>query len=79
MEITKEYNIDECGGERRYGGVFTFGPVKWEKCKNKPIVIIQIQHKNKQTENIPACLECWKECIENKLKILKVELIIIDK
>lgn len=76
MKLTKGYEITQCAGERRYGGIMTLGPVKWEKCKNKPVVIVTIEHAKNDKENIPICMDCWKEGIENKLKILKVEPII---
>ncbi|HRZ19655.1 MAG TPA: hypothetical protein P5136_06380 [Methanofastidiosum sp.] len=75
-----KYKLTECGGMRRHGGVFSFGPVSWEMCKNAPVVLLRIEHKDKSRENVPACQECWKELIESKVaKILKAEPIIMGE
>ena len=61
-----------CEGYRRNGGMMTFGPVKWEQCKNDATVIITVvQDGEKQT--LPGCGECWQEAIDNKITILSVE------
>lgn len=60
-----------CEGYRRYGGAFTFGPVRWEQCHREGIVMIKFVIDG-QEKTLPACMECWKECIEGKLKILEV-------
>jgi len=59
----------KCQGYRRRGGAFTLGPVEWEQCDDVPEVMLTIEGK----EPMPACKTCWKECIENNLKITKVE------
>lgn len=62
----------QCEGWRRTGGAFTFGPVKWEQCKNNAIVMITVTQDGK-TETLPACVECWNECINTKIKISEVK------
>lgn len=76
MKPSKGYSLKECGGMRRYGGAFSFGPVQWVKCDQKPTVVIQIKQEEGLVENVPACTQCWKECIDKKMNILKVEPII---
>jgi len=73
MKPSKGNSIDKCSGSRRYGGAFSFGPVTWVDCPEKPTVMIRIKHPNGKFENCPACNTCWKEAIENKMKIVKVE------
>ena len=57
-----------CEGWRRYGGAFTFGPVKWEQCKNEAVVVLKV--KQEKTEDLPSCIDCWNEAIERKIKII---------
>lgn len=65
----------KCEGYRRYGGAFTLGPVKWEQCTNEATVNITFVQDGKE-HTLPGCLECWQECIENKLDIKSVNPII---
>jgi hypothetical protein len=58
-----------CEGYRRYGGVFTFGPVRWEQCNENATVMLTVVQDGKK-ETLPACPTCWNECIENKMKII---------
>lgn len=60
-----------CEGWRRYGGAFTFGPVKWEQCKNEGIVFIKFKDDGK-IKTLPACKECWNECLSNGIEIIEV-------
>ena len=60
-----------CEGWRRYGGAFTFGPVEWKQCAKDGIVLIRFMD-GKEERTLPACFECWQECIDNKVKILEV-------
>lgn len=53
-----------CCGQRRYGGAFTLGPVRWEKCPETPTVELQIGD-----DWLPSCRHCWQECIENNVDI----------
>jgi hypothetical protein len=68
----------QCEGWRRYGGVFTFGPVRWEQCKNDSIVMLTVRqeeentHKMK-TEELPSCQTCWDECKKNDIEIKEQE------
>ena len=59
----------QCEGWRRYGGVFTFGPVRWEQCKNDAVVMLTVIQEKRQT--LPACMTCWEECANNGMRILK--------
>ena len=61
-----------CHCYRRYGSAFTLGPAKWEQCKNESSVMLTFEDEGK-IKILPACSECWKECIQNKVKILEVE------
>lgn len=58
----------QCEGWRRYGGAFTFGPVRWEQCKNEAVVILGVVQDGK-TDEYPSCRVCWQECIDNGIKI----------
>jgi len=63
----------DCEGYRRYGGAFSFGPVKWVQCTNEAVVILKIEQDNKVSD-FPACTTCWKEGIENtKISILNAK------
>lgn len=59
----------QCQGWRRYGGAFTFGPVKWEQCKDMPTVMLKVKQGGK-TEEMLACPACWQESIANQLEIV---------
>ncbi len=63
-----------CEGWRRYGGAFTFGPVKWAQCDNNAIVVLRVEQE--KIEELPACAECWQEALDNKMEILEVKPII---
>jgi len=60
----------QCEGWRRYGGIMTFGPVKWEQCKENATAMLKVDQE--KVEDLPACPICWKEVIENKITILGV-------
>ena len=62
--------MSACGGQRRYGGAFSLGPVRWEACREKPIVLLTFKQDGK-TDTLPACSKCWAECIENGITITK--------
>lgn len=66
-------NLKQCGGWRRYGGIFTLGPVKWEHCKEKPLVLLKFENDHGKAQILPACMHCWNECKANGVKILSVE------
>ena len=73
-----EWVTYRCEGWRRHGGAFTFGPVKWEQCENDATVMLTVIQDGKQTVQ-PACQECWQEGSDNeKIKVMKVELIADD-
>jgi len=57
-----------CEGWRRNGGAFTFGPVKWEQCKNDAIVLLTVEQDG-TVEELPACSACWQECLDNGIQI----------
>jgi hypothetical protein len=57
-----------CEGWRRRGGAFTFGPVKWEQCNNDAVVMLEVEQG--QVEKQPACLACWNEAVERRIKII---------
>jgi len=67
-----------CEGWTRYGGAFTFGPVIWKQCENEGVVMVKFIDKGEE-RNLPACMECWQKCIDNKLQILEVVPLIETK
>lgn len=66
-----------CEGWRRYGGAFTFGPVRWEQCKNDAVVNLKVRQEG-EVQEMPGCMECWNEAIENSGKIEILEAKPID-
>lgn len=48
----------KCAGERRYGGAFTLGPVRYEACDGEPVAFLRVEG---LPEPQPACLRCWRE------------------
>ena len=72
----------QCEGWVRHGGAFSFGPVKWEQCKKKPVVNLTIKRKGEKEETLPACKECWNKCIQGEdiegLKIIKEYVFVQD-
>jgi hypothetical protein len=60
-----------CEVWRRYGGAFTFGPVRWEQCKNDAIVSLTVQQDG-QPKTCPVCMKCWREAISNEIEIKNV-------
>lgn len=64
-------DIVRCEGWRRYS-VFTLGgTTKWRQCENNAIVIVTAVQDDK-TEDMPACMICWKEGVEKNIQINKV-------
>jgi len=55
----------QCEGFRRYGGALSFGPPQWLRCAETGTVLLGIDGRTP----IPACHECWQECIENGMNI----------
>ena len=60
-----------CEGYRRYGGVFSFGPVLWEQCPYEAVVILTVVQDGEE-QDIPGCMKCWQECLEKGIQIIKV-------
>lgn len=51
-----------CEGYRRYGGAFSFGPARWEQCRETATVMLtMIQDGNTEQQRLPACGMCWAE------------------
>jgi hypothetical protein len=72
--MSKNELLKQCQGFRRYGGAFTLGPVRWEQCKEAPIVLITlISGTTGKPTTMPACNTCWLECINQKVELIKVE------
>lgn len=67
-----------CEGWRRYGGAFTLGPVHWEQCKEKAVVMIKVKQEGK-VDLLPACMTCWHEAIRRGIKILEARPIGLKK
>ena len=68
----------QCEGWRRYGGIMTFGPPRWEQCKNEATINMTVEQEGK-VSTLPACNICWNEAIERDMKIIKTEPIINNK
>ena len=55
----------------------TFGPVRWKQCENKGVALLTTYNSDNGEiqKPRPACVDCWLECIENEVVIIKaVEL-----
>ena len=65
MPTVKQIVSERCEGWRRHGGVWTFGPVKWEQCTNEAEVMLTVKQEGKK-ETLPACKTCWQEAIDNE-------------
>jgi hypothetical protein len=63
--------MKRCEGWRRHGGAFTFGPVKWEQCESEGVVMIRFIEDGEE-RTLPACMECWQECIQTGVQIVEV-------
>lgn len=50
-----------CEGWRRHGGAFTFGPVRWEQCRNDAVVLLTVEQGGEVLKDSPACAVCWEE------------------
>lgn len=73
--MKKKRNI-QCEGWRRYGGAFTFGPVKWEQCRENATVMVTIKQGAEDVKTLPACDHCLRECqTTTGIKVKKVEAI----
>ena len=68
----KEAKPKRCEGYRRYGGVFTLGPVRWEQCKEQGTVMLAVEQDG-EVQTMPACLKCWNEVIEKKIKVIEAK------
>lgn len=66
-----------CEGWRRYGGVFSLGPVTWVQCQSEGDVLLTIRE-NGVERTLPACKTCWQECIDTHIDIIRV-VPIVDK
>lgn len=61
-----------CEGWRRTGGVFTLGPVTWKQCENSGIVTLKFKDaESGKVKTLPACKECWGECLSAGIKIIE--------
>lgn len=63
-----------CEGWRRNGGVFRLGPVTWKQCENQGIVTLKFRDaKSRKVKTLPACKECWSECLTTGVKIIEAK------
>jgi len=67
-----------CEGYRRYGGVFSLGPVTWAQCSEEAVVMITVTQDG-ETKSFPACFTCWHEALETGIKVSDVRLIVEAK
>lgn len=67
-----------CEGWVRQGGVFTLGPVTWQQCENKGVVMLTCLNDGAEDPvTLPACLECWQRAKDdNDTKVLGAEPIV---
>ncbi len=70
IKTRKTKKATRCEGFRRYGGAFTLGPVHWEQCKANGIVTLKFKDGSK-VKTLPACQECWNDCLENEIEIIE--------
>lgn len=68
--LGEAHSSARCEGWRRHGGAFTFGPVTWKQCENKGIVTLKFKDGEK-VKTLPACKECWAECLANGITIIE--------
>lgn len=54
-----------CEGWHRDGGAFSLGPVEWKQCKAEGTVMLTLSQDG-EIEELPACQNCWNECLETK-------------
>lgn len=61
-----------CEGWRRDGGAFTLGPVKWKQCEANGVVELRFEDQDTGKQKIlPACKECWAECLATGVMIIE--------
>jgi hypothetical protein len=64
----------QCEGWRRYGGVFTLGPVKWEQCKETATVTALITNPDEKPKGFAACDHCLIEALTTTgMKVAKIK------
>lgn len=63
--------MSRCEGWTRTGGAFSFGPVIWTQCEKEATVRLRVVQEGKES-TLPACNDCWKRAIEEKISILQV-------
>lgn len=68
--MSKAKKKPRCEGFHRHGGAFTLGPVKWTQCEQDATVMLEFE-RDHNVKKLPACPDCWKKCIENKINILE--------
>lgn len=67
----------KCEGYRKYGGVFSLGPITWKQCENDAVVMVEVEQDGK-CEILPSCMVCWQEAIDTGMTILSVRPIISE-
>lgn len=60
-----------CEGWRRRGGAFTLGPVTWKQCEAQGIVTLKFKDDRGKVKTLPACKECWAECLATGVTIIE--------
>lgn len=61
-----------CEGWRRTGIFHMGGTGRWEQCKNPGIVTLKFKDTDSgKIKTLPACKECWVECISSGVEIIK--------
>ncbi len=61
-----------CEGWRRTGIFQMGGTGRWEQCKADAIVKLKFKNNFGKIQILPACQECWHECKETGVRIIKV-------
>lgn len=52
----------QCEGYRMYGSFMTFGPRKWERCKNNAEFFITTKLESGGASTLPGCAQCLQDC-----------------
>ena len=60
-----------CEGYRKKGSFMTLGPREWKQCEKEATVQIKFEEDG-EVKSLPACNDCWKDCIDFKIKIIEV-------
>ena len=66
---------NRCEGWHRTGGAFTLGPVTWHQCEKEGVVLLTVTQDGMK-KVMPACQDCWQECLDSRIPILETKPIV---